>query len=90
MGRLFDPACFGLPCVHRFTSSQLVCVFFFSAFSGCMNVFSCEFFMYGFFQSSPFTFPVVHPLKVNGPWKVYYPQNRNPGYSVNSTRKREN
>ena len=32
------------------------CVFF-SAFSGCMNFFSCEFFMYGFFFSRlPFLF----------------------------------
>ena len=45
----------------------------FSACSGCMNFFSREFFrVWIFFLSSPFTFPMAHPLKLNGPWKVYH------------------
>ena len=58
----------------------LVCMFFlllslyicFSACSGCMNFFPREIFhVWNFFLSSPFSFPMVHPLKLNGPWKVY-------------------
>ena len=57
----------------------LVCMFFlllslyvcFSACSGCMNFFARELFrVWIFFLSSPFTFPMAHPLKLNGPWKV--------------------
>ena len=84
MGSQFDLACklnltyyFWVCLVYIFLLLLSSYVFFFCLFR------LYEFFMYGFFQSSPFTFPVVHPLKVNGPWKVYYPQNRNPGYSVN-------
>ena len=44
----------------------------FSACSGCMNFFLREIFhVWIFFLSSPFSFPMVHPLKLNGPWKVY-------------------
>ena len=44
----------------------------FSACSGCMNFFPREIFhVWIFFLSSPFSFPMVHPLKLNGPWKVY-------------------
>ena len=37
-----------------------------------MNFFLREIFhVWIFFLSSPFSFPMVHPLKLNGPWKVY-------------------
>ena len=64
--------------IYLFFLVYLVCMLFllltlyvcFSACSGCMNFFHVNFFVYGFFQSSPFTFPMAHPLKLNGPLKV--------------------
>ena len=58
-----------LVCMLFLLLSLYVC---FSACSGCMNFFLREIFhVWIFFLSSPFSFPMVHPLKLNGPWKVY-------------------
>ena len=58
-----------LVCMLFLLLSLYVC---FSACSGCMNFFPREIFhVWIFFLSSPFSFPMVHPLKLNGPWKVY-------------------
>ena len=75
-GGQFNPAS---NCIY-YILVYLVCMFFlllslyvcFSACSGCMNFFPREsFHVWIFFLSSPFSFPMVHPLKLNGPWKVY-------------------
>ena len=50
-----------LVCMFFLLLSLYVCL---SACSGCMNFFSREFFrVWIFFLSSPFTFPMAHPLK---------------------------
>ena len=57
MGSQFDLACklnltyYFLVCLEYIFLLLLSACVFFSAFSGCMNFFSCEFFMYGFFFS---------------------------------------
>ena len=63
VGRLFDPACFGFPCVHRFTSSQLVCVFFLP-FPAVWMFFHVNFSCMDFFNPLPLLFQWSIPSKL--------------------------